>query len=391
MRHGSARGHVPAGLYRKTALFNATAPVWRALARLESTVLGDVISETAIDRPIFVAGVPRSGTTIITEMLARHPEVTSHRYSDFPNVYTPYWRNWLADRTGRDTSAPVERAHRDRLKVNLESPEAVEEVIWMQFFEHLHAPERNQVLDASIENAAFEGFYREHIVKLLAVRGAGRYLAKGNYNATRLGYLLKLFPDARIVVPWREPVAQIASLVKQDRLFTQLSEEDPRVPIQLARSGHFEFGPGKHVVNVGDADQARAIETDWREGRLASGWARYWAEVYGSVLDFLDRNPELRQVTRIVSYESLCAAPGSEIDALLTHCELPAGPFDSVRAEYLETLSPPEYYQPEFSDAERRDIERYTHDARRRLDAQCPAADSDGMPGRESAAPVRKS
>ena len=391
MRHGSARGHVPDGLYRKTALFNATAPVWRALARLESSVLGDVISETAIDRPIFVAGVPRSGTTIITEMLARHPEVTSHRYSDFPNVYTPYWRNWLADRTGRDSSAPIERAHRDRIKVNLESPEAVEEVIWMQFFEHLHDPDRNQVLDAANGNAVFERFYREHMLKLLAVRGAARYLAKGNYNATRLGYLLTLFPDARIVVPWREPVAQIASLVKQDRLFTRLSEEDPRVPVQLARSGHFEFGPGKRAVNVGDAEQTRAIETDWREGRLASGWARYWAAVYGCVLDFLDRNPGLREAIRIVSYETMCAEPGSGIDALLGHCELPASPFETVRAEYLESLSPPGYYEPEFSGAERGDIERHTDDARRRLDEQCPAVGSDEMRGRESSAPVRKS
>ncbi|MGB0515078.1 MAG: sulfotransferase, partial [Wenzhouxiangellaceae bacterium] len=98
MRHGSVRAHVPAGLYRKTALFAATAPLWRALARLESVVLRDLIAGTIIDRPIFIAGVPRSGTTIITEILARHPEVTSHRYSDFPNVHTPYWRNWLADR-----------------------------------------------------------------------------------------------------------------------------------------------------------------------------------------------------------------------------------------------------------------------------------------------------
>jgi len=367
MRDGSARGHVPAGLYRKTALFAATAPLWRALSRLESAVLGDVISEIAIDRPIFVAGVPRSGTTIITEMLSRHPAVTSHRYSDFPNIYTPYWRNWLADRTGRDSSAPVERAHRDRIKVNLESPEAVEEVIWLQFFEHLHDPERNQVLDSSAEHPEFERFYREHLAKLLAVRGAGRYLAKGNYNATRLGFLLKLFPDARVIVPWREPVAQIASLIKQDRLFTRLSEEDPRVPVQLARSGHFEFGPGKRAVNVGDGDQARAIETDWREGRQAEGWARYWAAVYEYVLDLLDRDPELWRATRFVSYEALCAEPAAEIDALLAHCELPAGLFDDVRADCIQSLTPPDYYRPKFSDAERADILRLTDSAHRKV------------------------
>lgn len=384
MKQGGARRHVPAGLYRRTAFFNATAPLWRALSRLESAVLADALSGISVDRPIFIAGVPRSGTTVITEMLARHPDVTSHRYSDFPNVYTPYWRNWLADRIGRDTSTPSERAHRDRLKVNRESPEAVEEVIWCRFFENLHDPGRNQVLDESTEHADFERFYRDHVCKLLAVRGARRYLAKGNYNATRLGYLLKLFPDARIVVPWREPVAQVASLVKQDCLFTRLSGEDPRVGRQLARSGHFEFGPGKRAVHIGHPDQARAIESDWREGRLASGWARYWAAVYEYVLDLLDRGAVPAESIWPVSYEALCANPASAIDGLLAHCDLPAAPFDPVRAEYLDRLALPDYYRPGFDEEELEAIERLTEPVRLRLRGWGSKASVSGRSAAES-------
>lgn len=370
MPQGKARGHVPGGLYFRTALVSATAPIWRALSRLETTVLADALAGIEIDRPIFIAGVPRSGTTVITEMLARHPDVTTHRYSDFPNVYTPYWRNWLADRIGRDTSTPTERAHRDRLKVNRESPEAVEEVIWNQFFERLHDPANNQVLDESTDHPRFERFYREHVAKLLAARGARRYLAKGNYNATRLVYLLKLFPDARIVVPWREPVAQIASLVKQDRLFTRLAEEDPRVAIQLARSGHFEFGPEKRAIHVANAEQAREIESDWRDGRSAQGWARYWSAVYEYVLDLLDGDTDRARSIRMFSYESLCSNPASGIDALLAHCDLPATPFDPVRAEFLDRLSPPDYYRPEFGDRELEAIETLTGPVRLRLAAR---------------------
>ena len=280
--------HVPAGLYWETAFFARFRPVWRALARLESAVVGDLISDHPIDAPVFIAGVPRSGTTILVEILSRHPTVTSHRYGDFPNVYTPYWRNWLADRLDAGVARPVERAHKDRVMVTSRSPEAVEEVIWMNFFDHLHDPAQDQVLDASVSNPAFERFYREHVSKLLAVRGASRYLAKGNYNTTRLRYITRLFPDARILVPWREPVAQVASLIKQDRLFTRMTDEDPRVPIQLARSGHFEFGPGKRAVNVGSRAQAAAIERDWAAGDLAAGWARYWTAVYAHLLDVME-------------------------------------------------------------------------------------------------------
>ncbi|MBS3744816.1 MAG: sulfotransferase, partial [Wenzhouxiangellaceae bacterium] len=107
----------------------------------------DEIDGVTIDKPIYVASVARSGTTILTEVLTRHPDVTSHRYSDFPNVYTPYWRNWLAQRTRKAPDRAVERAHKDRLMVTSESPEAVEEVLWMRFFDHLHDPARSHVLD----------------------------------------------------------------------------------------------------------------------------------------------------------------------------------------------------------------------------------------------------
>lgn len=367
MRQDSARGHVPAGLYRKTALFAATAPLWHALARLESGVLGDLIADTAIERPIFIAGVPRSGTTIITEILARHPEVTSHRYSDFPNVYTPYWRNWLADRVGRDTSAPAERSHRDRVKVTLESAEAVEEVIWMQFFDHLHDPERNQVLDGTVSNPDFERFYRQHVAKLLAVRGAKRYLAKGNYNTARLRYIVKMFPDARIIVPWRDPVAQVASLVKQDRLFTRMAEEDPRVPVQLGRSGHFEFGPGKRAVNVGNPSQAEAIARDWASGALAAGWARYWADAYAHVLDSIADDARLRDAVLLVDYRQLCEQPEDSLFAVRDHCRLAPESFDPIAAEYAPRLSLPDYYAIDFRKEELDSIAEITAPTLERL------------------------
>src|SRR3546814_13405511 len=67
----------------------------------------------------------------------------------------------------------------------------------------------------------FERFFRDHLRKLLWVRRRPRYLSKANYSVTRMAYLLTLFPDARFVLPLRDPAAHIASLVKQPRLFCQ--------------------------------------------------------------------------------------------------------------------------------------------------------------------------
>jgi hypothetical protein len=65
----------------------------------------------------------------------------------------------------------------------------------------VHNPATSNILDQSTNNLKFESFYNNHIRKLLLVRNGDRYLAKGNYNITRLEYILKLFPDVRFVIP----------------------------------------------------------------------------------------------------------------------------------------------------------------------------------------------
>ncbi len=359
--------HVPTGLNVKTRFFGATAGFWRRLAAIESGALRDELEAIRITKPLYVTGVPRAGTTITTELLERHPTVTSHRYSDFPNVYTPYWRNWLADRTGRGRAEAIERAHGDRIMVTPESPEAVEEVIWMQFFDQLHDPAVDQVLDKEVDNPDFEAFYRDHLRKLLLVRGASRYLAKGNYNITRLRYLAKLFPDARFVVVVRNPVNHVASLIKQDRRFHAASREDRRVPGQMASSGHFEFGPQQRAINVGDPATAEAIQEGWRAGRLPEAWARYWASAYGFLLDQMERDPELRKAVSIIYYESLCREPERVIRDLLQHCELGAAPFEETITEYSNRISEPTYYEPDFSKAELESIQELCMPTARRL------------------------
>lgn len=363
----SQQRHVPTPLHWRARFFARTAPAWRQLARLESAVLGDEIDGIAIEQPVYIAGVPRAGSTILTEALSRHRDVTSHRYSDFPNVYTPYWRNWLAERSRRRPAEAVERAHRDRIMVSTDSPEAVEEVIWMQFFDHLHDPGTHQALDADTANPAFERFYSEHIRKLLLVRNATRYLAKGNYNATRLPYIRKLLPDARFIVPVRHPVNQVASLVKQDRLFERANAEDPRVERQLGMSGHFEFGPGRRPVRLGDGRDAKTIAEHWRAGRSVAGWALYWASIYSHVLDKLEQDPELASAVLLLRYEDLCHDPAGTLRRVFEHARLDLAAAEPLIAEYAERISEPDYYRPDFTDEEFAALKKITRATADRL------------------------
>lgn len=355
-RRASTR--VPTGLYLQTRFFAATAGLWRHLGELETSAVRDLIEDVPIARPIYVTSLPRSGTTIVTEMLEAHPEVTAHHYSDFPNVWTPYWRNYLLQRARRETPALQERAHRDRIRVSNDSPEAVEEVLWMHFFPGRHDPAVPQVLDADDRDAVFDAFYRDHIRKLLAVRGARRYLAKGNYNLSRLGYIHSLFPDARFLVPLRDPVHHVASLMKQHALFCRDSETDPRVALQLARSGHHEFGPLRSRLNLGDEAAGEAIDRAWAAGDEVEGWARYWAMTYDFLHAQLSARPELREACLLFRYEDLCGESEHVIDRILDHCSLPCEPFRDVRREYAQKLTLPDYYRPPFDDQQRQRIEQ---------------------------------
>jgi len=319
------------------------------LGNLETSLLSDELGQVKIREPVYVAGLARSGTTILTEMLEKHPELTSHHYSDFPNVWTPYWRNYLLQRTRRGKLTPAERAHGDRIHITNDSPEAVEEVLWRYFFPQSHVHAKPDILDDRTSNPEFESFYRDHVRKLLAVRGKPRYLAKGNYNVGRFLYILKLFPDARLLIPYRNPVDHIASLMKQHGFFLQAQAEDFRVARQLALAGHFEFGPNRRAINLGNDELHRAVNEAWAEGREVDGWARYWAETYRFLLDQARTHRHFARASLFVCYEDLCGLSGQTIDHIIAHCRLEPRVFAAIHAYYCDHLRLPEYYKPNFT------------------------------------------
>lgn len=323
---------------------------WIGLGNLETRALADEIAPVAIKSPIYVTGLARAGTTIALEILASHPDVATHLYRDFPPVFTPYWWNWFVERSRKAPPQPQERAHKDGIMITPDSPEAREEVIWMAFFEALHDPVRSNVLDRDTDNPAFEAFYRDHIRKLLAARGRKRYLSKGNYNITRIAYLHKLFPDARFVIPVRDPVWHIASLMKQHRLFCEGERGNDRALEYMRRVGHFEFGLDLRPINCGDGERVREIQVLWEKGEDVRGWARYWTMMYRYVAETLDRDPALREAAMVLRYEDLCEDPADTMRRMMEHCRLEADA--EVLDRFSGRLKPPGYYKPGFSEEE---------------------------------------
>src|SRR5205807_778810 len=193
--------------------------------------------------------------------------------------FTPYW--WRRATASLRPPMPRERTHGDRVMVSTESPDAIEEMLWLAHLPRCHDPSVSHVLGRADSRPAFASFYRDHIRKLLLAEGATRYAAKNNYHVARLAHLVRLSPEARLLIPVRAPAAHIASLARQQACFSAGQRKQRRVLAFMPRSGHFEFGLDRRPMNLGDGERVQQIMQAWQASEEVRGLALYWDMVYG--------------------------------------------------------------------------------------------------------------
>ena len=352
---------VPAPFYWGVKGVHAAAPLFVALGNLETKMLQRRLAGRPVDRPVYICGLPRAGTTITLQMLSEHPDVVTHKYADFLMPYMPYVWNQVFPRIPVDAMRkPVPRIHRDRIEVTRDSAEMGEEILWEHFFPHIHDETNYSVLDGTTSNPAFESFYVDHLKKLALVRGRNRYISKAIMCVVRMQYLRRIFPDARFLLYVRNPIDHIASMIKQDRIWAEIEKSDPRQIEIIELTGHHEFGPHQVMANVGNPDELREIRRLFDAGQWGMSRARYWAYVYGFVASQLQADPELARRVCIVRYEDLCSDSLPTIDRILEHAGLATAPFAQTREAYSKKLSFPDYYKPVFSAQELAEITRVT-------------------------------
>jgi hypothetical protein len=337
------------------------------LANLETRSLGAAFENVSLTAPIFVCGLARAGTTLLHEVIASHPSVATQRMKDYPLVFMPYWSRRAT--ASLRPAPPRERAHRDGVMITIESPDALEEMLWMAFFPRCHDPSASNVLGGDVRCPAFESFYSAHIRKLLLAEGAARYSAKANYHVARLAYLVRLFPDARFLIAVRSPQRHIGSLMRQHQWFSEGHQRYPKALAFMQRTGHFEFGLDRRPMHLGDASRTAQIIDDWAAGREVLGWARYWDMVYSHLDALLDSDAQVRAASLVVRFETLCESPAETLQAVLEHCLLPDG--EAVVKRFVGQIREPAYYTSDFSAEDRQAIEKTTGETARRWGLAC--------------------
>jgi hypothetical protein len=260
----------------------ATPRAQLGLAGFEQWLFRGELRETVVGPPLFVSALPRAGTTMLHELLAGCPEFATHTWRDMPFVLCPMlWRSFAGRRR---PSEARERAHGDGILIGLDSPAALEEMLWMA-----HWPERYRARPFAPWPAevrpAFDEHYAAHRTQIVALRArqevrARRYLAKNNLHVARLPTVWASVPDATVVVPFREPLQQAASLLRQHERFLALHHEDAFARRYMAGTGHFEFGADLRAVDFGGWLAARP-----HDPLQLSFWVEYWVAAYRHLLD----------------------------------------------------------------------------------------------------------
>ncbi len=292
----------------------STPWLMRWIGGQESSWLEATLATVAIERPVYVCGLARSGSTMLLELFSQLEGVATHRYRDFPFISIPILWNKYLDRISV-SALPVERPHRDRIKITRESPEAMEEPLWITWFPDLASS--MSPVNTRPQFDRFVNFYQAHIRKMLVVRNGQRYVAKNNYHATRIEVLTQIFSDAEFIVPIRHPISHVDSLVRQHRLFSMYAREDSRVAHYMAAAGHFEFGPQRMPIGQTVAER-KEIYQAWSTGNDWLGYALQWRNVYGSLKEIIEHSPQLAKKIHICRYEDFCESPQQRFGELLS-------------------------------------------------------------------------
>lgn len=267
---------------------------------------------------VFVCGLARAGTTVVTRELHATGVFGSLTYRDMPFVLAPNLWNSLSKSSSLEAT---QRAHGDGLIVDLDSPEALDEVYW-----RLKCGEdyirSDALLPHNLDEEAAAG-YGDLMRLVLLKTGQSRYLSKCNNTILRLPSLACAFPGAVFLVPVREPHAHAASLQRQHDLFSDGSRFQQDFMAWLV---HHEFGKSHRPFVFGSRPEGDPQDTGY--------WLQLWLQTYRALDAIEAEHPNVI----FVAYETLCNDTDYQ-NALMQHLGFPEAQFSELRPQTADLLS----------------------------------------------------
>ena len=284
------------------------------LSDMEDDLYKSKIQGIEISEPVFITGLPRAGTTTLLDLFARSGAFAAHSYRQLPFIHTPMLWSAFSKRLAGDEAAQ-ERSHGDGILIDADSKEALEEMLWLAFWKKRY---RGKAIEVWPEQAKpdFDAYFKQHLRKIIALSAPEhRYVSKNNLNICRLPYLRRLFPDAHLVVPFRQPLQQATSLLYQHLNFIDRHKDDKFARDYMAALGHFDFGDNLKPVDFGGWSGRNEYQPE-----TINYWLSYWLHTYGYILATAPKTGAL-----LLAYDELCANPVAALEKLSEATRVPAG------------------------------------------------------------------
>ena len=175
------------------------------------------------NKHIFITGMPRSGTTALLNVLNKKNDLCSLKYKNMPFVMGPNISKIFKSKK----IIKSERYHKDNIFIDLDSPEAFDEIFFLTY--------KNNIVFDELTN---------FISLVLSSNHKERYLSKNNNNYLRINDLKSIFPNSAFIIPVREPLQHSFSLLTQHKNFIKLQKKNNFVLKYMNYLGHYEFGLG---------------------------------------------------------------------------------------------------------------------------------------------------
>lgn len=227
---------------------------------------------------IFITTLARGGSTALLNAINKSSFISCHTYRDMPFLTMPNLWNFIS-RGKKRSVEKIDRAHRDGHKIDLDSPEAFEEVLWKIFWPENYNKEKIDFIDGNSQNNNFKNFFTNHTKKIIQVRNKNDkkliiknlyYCSKNNYNFTRINFLKKLYPESIILIPIREPLSHANSLLNQHINFSFIQKKNKFILSYMSDIGHYEFGLNHKPLNFSKFNLNNYKKND------INYWLEYW-------------------------------------------------------------------------------------------------------------------
>lgn len=192
--------------------------------QLQATRLLDERPEIAalpIERPLFIVGMPRTGSTLLHNLLAQHPSLRAPRLWELMHPASPAQTAAQRERLVRATAVYIRDyyraapAFRSIHHLDPELPEECHRISSTTFANDIFAwryriPRYAAWLDGQDRSDAYA--WHATLLRCILARCPGeRLVLKCPTHAWQLRALVATYPDARLVRLHREPVATITS------------------------------------------------------------------------------------------------------------------------------------------------------------------------------------